>query len=211
MTSSNGHMFRVTGHLYGEFTSHRWIPHTKAGEAELWCFLWSASNKRLCKQSRGWWFEMPSRPFWRHCNERQPWYWPSDPCRLNLVWMMTREEYDNWPNAHRYNRRHNGKPLGFITMHIRPLVSANQYTYLLPIHLYHNISAWYIQTLNVAWIFKHGRYCVRSKRISRNFEAAKLEAHLLYQIEIWWLHRRNNRAARQKWCCYRFQGKCIHV
>ena len=26
-------------------------------------------NKRLSKQSWGWWFETPSRSFWRHCNE----------------------------------------------------------------------------------------------------------------------------------------------
>ena len=25
-----------------EFTGHRWIPCTKASDAELWCFLWSA-------------------------------------------------------------------------------------------------------------------------------------------------------------------------
>ena len=42
MTSSNGNMFRVTGHLCGEFTGDRWIPRTKASDAELWCFLWSA-------------------------------------------------------------------------------------------------------------------------------------------------------------------------
>ena len=29
-------------------------------------------NKRLSKQSRGWWFETLSRPSWRHCNVR-PW------------------------------------------------------------------------------------------------------------------------------------------
>ena len=34
--------FRVAGHLCGEFTGPRWIPHTKASDAELWCFLWSA-------------------------------------------------------------------------------------------------------------------------------------------------------------------------
>ena len=28
--------------LCGEFTGHRWIPRTKASNAELWCFLWSA-------------------------------------------------------------------------------------------------------------------------------------------------------------------------
>ena len=26
----------------GEFTGPRWIPRTKASDAELWCFLWSA-------------------------------------------------------------------------------------------------------------------------------------------------------------------------
>ena len=40
------HCNEVLGHchLCGEFTSHRWIPRTKASEAELWCFLWSASE-----------------------------------------------------------------------------------------------------------------------------------------------------------------------
>ena len=41
MTSSNGDIFRVTGHLCGEFTGHRWIPRTKASDAGLSCFLWS--------------------------------------------------------------------------------------------------------------------------------------------------------------------------
>ena len=50
MTSSNGNIFRVTGHLYGEFTGSRWIPHTKASDAELWCFLWSVSGDlRRCR------------------------------------------------------------------------------------------------------------------------------------------------------------------
>ena len=40
-TSSNGTSFRITGHLCGEFTGHRWIPRTKASDAALWCFLWS--------------------------------------------------------------------------------------------------------------------------------------------------------------------------
>ena len=42
MTSSNGNIFRVTGHLCGEFTGPRWILHTKASDAELWFLLWSA-------------------------------------------------------------------------------------------------------------------------------------------------------------------------
>ena len=39
MTSSNENLFRVTGHLCGEFTGPRWFPHTKASDAELWCLL----------------------------------------------------------------------------------------------------------------------------------------------------------------------------
>ena len=39
MTSSNGNIFRATGHLCREFTSPWWIPSTKASDAEHWCFL----------------------------------------------------------------------------------------------------------------------------------------------------------------------------
>ena len=52
-----------------EFTGHRWIPRTKASDAELWCFFSiGALNKRLSKQSWGWWFETPTLSLWRHCN-----------------------------------------------------------------------------------------------------------------------------------------------
>ena len=44
MTSSNISILRVTGHLCKEFIGHQWIPFTKAGDAELWCFLWSTNN-----------------------------------------------------------------------------------------------------------------------------------------------------------------------
>ena len=47
MTSSNGNIFRVTGHLCGKFTGHRWISHTKAIDVELWCFLWSVSESTV--------------------------------------------------------------------------------------------------------------------------------------------------------------------
>ena len=36
ITPSDGSIFRVTGLLWGEFTGHRWIPLTKASEAEFW-------------------------------------------------------------------------------------------------------------------------------------------------------------------------------
>ena len=44
ITSSNWNIFRVTGPLCREFTGRWWIPRTKASDAELWCFLWSASE-----------------------------------------------------------------------------------------------------------------------------------------------------------------------
>ena len=47
MTSSNGNIFRVAGHLCGLFTGHRWIPRTKARDAELWCFLWFQPEQTL--------------------------------------------------------------------------------------------------------------------------------------------------------------------
>ena len=42
MTSSNGNNFRVTGSLCWEFIGFRWIPLTKASDAEFCCFLSSA-------------------------------------------------------------------------------------------------------------------------------------------------------------------------
>ena len=47
----------------GEFPSQRpvtWSFHV---------FFDLRLNKWLSKQSWGWWFEMPSGPLWRHCNE----------------------------------------------------------------------------------------------------------------------------------------------
>ena len=87
MTSSNGNIFRVTGHLCGKFTGPRWISHTKASDAELWCLLWS---KQLSKQWRGWWFETPSWSLWRHRNEIMTWLTQgnkplSEPTLVNLL------------------------------------------------------------------------------------------------------------------------------
>ena len=62
-------IFRVTYHLCGDFTDHRWIPRTKASDAELWFFSFDLRmNKRLRKQLWGWWFETPSSPLLRYCN-----------------------------------------------------------------------------------------------------------------------------------------------
>ena len=66
---SNENIFRVTGHLCGECTGHRWIPRRKASDAELWLFFYLRLNKRLSKQSRSWWFQTQSRPLWRHSDD----------------------------------------------------------------------------------------------------------------------------------------------
>ena len=49
MTPSNGNIFRVTGPLCGESIGYQWIPFTKASDAELWCFLWSAPEQTVEK------------------------------------------------------------------------------------------------------------------------------------------------------------------
>ena len=48
MTSSNENIFCSTGPLCGEFTGHRWIPRTKASDAELWYF------SLICAWINGW-------------------------------------------------------------------------------------------------------------------------------------------------------------
>ena len=72
MTASNRNIVRVTVPLCVEFIDHRWIPLTKASDAELWCFFFCFFNlhlnRRLSKQSRRWWCETPSRSLWRHRN-----------------------------------------------------------------------------------------------------------------------------------------------
>ena len=62
MTSSNGNIFRVTGHLCGEFTGDSPQKGQWRG-ALVFCL-----NKRLSKHSWGWWFETLSRPLWHHYN-----------------------------------------------------------------------------------------------------------------------------------------------
>ena len=68
MTSSNGNIFRVTGPLCGEFTGPRWIPSERPVTRSFDVLFDLRLNKRLNKQSWGWWFETPLRPLWRHCN-----------------------------------------------------------------------------------------------------------------------------------------------
>ena len=53
MTSSNGNIFRVTGQLCGEFTGPRWIPRTKASDAELWWFICVWTNDSVKTREAG--------------------------------------------------------------------------------------------------------------------------------------------------------------
>ena len=74
MTSSNGNIFRDTGHLSGEFTVtgefRAQMPVTRGVDV----FFDLRLNKRLSKQWWDWWFETPSRPLRRHSNDKK-WTW----------------------------------------------------------------------------------------------------------------------------------------
>ena len=65
MAAWNGSIFRVTGPLWVscEFPSQR--PVTRGFDV----FFDLRLDKRLSKQSRRRWFETPSHPLWRHCND----------------------------------------------------------------------------------------------------------------------------------------------
>ena len=69
MTSSNGNIFRVTGHLCGEFTGPGEFPTQRPVTRSFDVLFDLRLNKRLSKQSWGWWFETQSCSLWRHCNE----------------------------------------------------------------------------------------------------------------------------------------------
>ena len=72
---SNENIFRFTGPLWGESTSHRCIPPVTDGcpsqrpvTRSFDVFFDLRLCKRLSKQSRRRYFETPSRSCWRHCN-----------------------------------------------------------------------------------------------------------------------------------------------
>ena len=55
-------LYAGNSHATGEFSSQR--PVRRIFDV----FFDLCPNKPLSKQSRGWWFETPSHPLWRHCN-----------------------------------------------------------------------------------------------------------------------------------------------
>ena len=68
MTSSNGNIFRVTGPLCGEVPVTGEFPSQRPVTQRFDVFFDLRLNKRLGKQSPGWWFETPSWSLWRHSN-----------------------------------------------------------------------------------------------------------------------------------------------
>ena len=86
MTSSNGNIFRVTWpFVRGIHRSPVNSLHRGQWRAALRVFFDLRLNKRLSKQSWGWWFETPSRPLWCHCNG---------------ILMMTSSHRNDWIHIH---------------------------------------------------------------------------------------------------------------
>ena len=75
MTSSNGTIFRVTGHLCGESPVPGEFPKQRPVTRSFDEFLYLRLNIRLSKQSWGWWFETQSGPLWRHSNVKTFVHW----------------------------------------------------------------------------------------------------------------------------------------
>ena len=69
MTSSNGNIFRVTGLCVGNSPVTGEFPTRRPVTRSFGAFFDLRLNKRLSKQSWGWWFETPSCALWRHFND----------------------------------------------------------------------------------------------------------------------------------------------
>ena len=81
-TSSNGNIFRVTGHLCGEFTGPGEFPTQRPVTRSFDVYFDLRPNKRLSKHSWGWWFETLSSPLWRHRNDLSTWL-----NTIHLLWI----------------------------------------------------------------------------------------------------------------------------
>ena len=69
MTLSHGNNFYLTGPLCGNSPVTGEFPSQRSVARSFGVFFDLRPNKRLSKQSWGWWTETPWRSFWRHCNE----------------------------------------------------------------------------------------------------------------------------------------------
>ena len=73
--------------ITGEFTAQM------ASNAELWYFFDLHLNEWLRKQSRGWCFQMPSRPLWRHSNDYENLFKSARVACSNFDDVMTRKYF----------------------------------------------------------------------------------------------------------------------
>ena len=109
MTPSNGKIFHVAGPLCGEFTGHRRIPFTRASDADIWFLFFNLRlNKRLSNEPWGWWFETPSRSWWRHCNETTGIGWTQvdviTGCCTYLCTVLWQTSWESWTPHSAYDR-----------------------------------------------------------------------------------------------------------
>ena len=114
MTSSNGNIFRVTGPLCGEFTGPGEFPAQRPVTRSFDVFFDLSLNKRLSKQSWGWWFETSSGSLWHHCNDtsngdvlcvssvlaKNCWKNSKFVVNLSLMWCQCIGIYGASPDAH---------------------------------------------------------------------------------------------------------------
>ena len=63
------HFRRYWAFVRGIHRSPMNSPHRRPVTRSFGVFFDLRLNKQLSKQSRCWWFEMPSRPLWRHCKD----------------------------------------------------------------------------------------------------------------------------------------------
>ena len=85
-------------------------------------------NKRLCKQSWGWWFETPSRPLWRHRNE-------VDHCKYLYVVKVKIIRIGVWEKKHYISN---------VFIHLQIMLST---WCLFHSHLSELIGAWYLRNI----------------------------------------------------------------
>ena len=75
-------------------------PHTDQWCGALMFYFDLRLNKRLSKQSWGWWFETPSRSLWRRCNGYTLWQSPSNFHVMHLVSRPTKQiSWHSAPNV----------------------------------------------------------------------------------------------------------------
>ena len=91
MMSSNGNIFRVTGLCAGNSPATGEFPAQRPVTRSFDVFFDLHLNKRLSKQWRGWWFETPSCPLWRHVMNLPP----------NLAYTMSKR--DDQQNKTKHN------------------------------------------------------------------------------------------------------------